>query len=153
MHNGHLLGDDTDAHIDTLARFCNETTIAYVQCNDSEDEHYESLQKMEKELQAFLQLSGESYNLVPLPMPSAIYAKAGYRLPATYANFLIINEAVLVPTYNVPEDAQALAQLTNCFPDRTVIGIDCSPLILQHGSLHCVTMQYPAGVVAPTSGW
>ncbi len=147
LQHGHLLGDDTDAHIDTLARFCNENTIAYVQCNDINDEHYEALQKMQQELQTFRQLNGVPYNLVPLPMPSAIYANAGYRLPATYANFLIINQAVLVPTYNVPEDAQALAQLTNCFPNRTVIGIDCSPLILQHGSLHCVTMQYPVGIL------
>jgi agmatine deiminase len=151
LEHGHLAGDDTDAHIDTLARFCNEHTIAYMQCNDPQDEHYESLQKMEQELQAFRQLNGAPYQLVPLPLPTAIYdPKDGHRLPATYANFLIINGAVLVPTYHVPEDAQALAQLTNCFPDRTVIGIDCRTLILQHGSLHCITMQYPAGVVELT---
>lgn len=147
LHHGHLEGDDTDAHIDTLARFCNENTIAYVQCNNKQDEHYDALQKMEQELKAFRQINGEPYQLVPLPMSSAIYADDGHRLPATYANFLIINQAVLVPTYNVPEDAEALSQLTNCFPDRTVIGIDCSALILQHGSLHCLTMQYPEGVI------
>ncbi len=103
---------------------------------------------MEAELQAFKTQNGKPYRLVPLPMPDAIYANDGRRLPATYANFLILNEAVLVPTYNVPEDAEALARLGNCFPDRTVIGIDCSALILQHGSLHCVTMQYPVGVIA-----
>ncbi len=147
LHHGHLAGDDTDAHIDTLARFCNESTITYVQCNNKEDEHYEALQKMKEELHAFRQINGAPYHLVPLPMPSPVYADDGHRLPATYANFLIINDAILVPTYNVPEDAEALAQLTNCFPDRTVIGIDCSALILQHGSLHCVTMQYPKGVI------
>ncbi len=148
LNNGHLVGDDTDAHIDTLARFCNENTIAYVQCNNPADEHYISLQKMEQELQAFRQLNGEPYNLIPLPMTSAIYdPNDGHRLPATYANFLIINGSVLMPTYNVPEDAQALTQIQNCFPDRIVIGIDCSALILQHGSLHCVTMQYPVGVI------
>lgn len=147
LYHGHLLGDDTDAHIDTLARFCDLETIAYVQCNDPLDEHYQALQLMETELQAFRTLDGKPYKLVPLPMPSAIYAEAGYRLPATYANFLIINEAVLMPTYNVPEDPEALARLRNCFPDRTVVGIDCSALILQHGSLHCVTMQYPAGII------
>ncbi len=147
LHHGHLEGDDTDAHIDTLARFCNENTIAYVQCKDSKDEHYIPLQQMEQELQAFRQINGAPYRLVPLPMPTAIYAQEGYRLPATYANFLIINNAVLVPTYNVPEDAAALAQLQDCFPDRDIIGIDCSALILQHGSLHCVTMQYPEGMI------
>lgn len=147
LNNGHLIGDDTDAHIDTLARFCNNNTIAYVQCNNPADEHYISLQKMEQELQAFRQLNGEPYNLVPLPMSPPIYAEDGHRLPATYANFLIINGAVLVPTCNVSEDELALSQIQNCFPDRTVIGIDCSALILQHGSLHCVTMQYPEGVL------
>ncbi len=147
LHHGHLAGDDTDAHIDTLARFCNENTIAYVQCKDSMDEHYIPLQQMERELQAFRQINGAPYRLVPLPMPTAIYAQEGYRLPATYANFLIINNAVLMPTYNVPEDAAALTQLQDCFPDRDIIGIDCSALILQHGSLHCVTMQYPEGMI------
>ncbi len=147
LHHGHLAGDDTDAHIDTLARFCNENTIAYVQCKDSKDEHYIPLQQMEQELQAFRQINGAPYRLVPLPMPTAIYAQEGYRLPATYANFLIINNAVLMPTYNVPEDAAALTQLQDCFPDRDIIGIDCSALILQHGSLHCVTMQYPEGMI------
>lgn len=118
-----------------------------MQCNNPADEHYESLQKMEQELHAFRQLNGEPYHLVPLPMSPPIYAEDGHRLPATYANFLIINGAVLVPTCNVPEDKLALTQIQNCFPDRTVIGIDCSALILQHGSLHCVTMQYPEGVL------
>lgn len=151
LHHGHIIGDDTDAHIDTLARFCNKNTIAYVQCTNHDDEHYSSLKKMEEELQAFRQLNGEPYRLVPLPMPSPTYdLKDLHRLPATYANFLIINEAVLMPLNNTPEDELALAQLANCFPDRTVIGINCAALTLQHGSLHCVTMQYPAGLVAPT---
>lgn len=148
LYHGHLVGDDTDAHIDTLARFCDAETIAYVQCTDPADEHFPALQRMEAELKTFKTQHGQPYRLVPLPMPGAIYADDGRRLPATYANFLIMNEAVLVPTYNVPEDAEALARLRNCFPDRTVIGIDCSALILQHGSLHCVTMQYPVGVIA-----
>jgi len=147
LYHGHLIGDDTDAHIDTLARFCNPETIAYVQCTDPADEHFTALQRMEAELQALKTSAGEPYKLVPLPLPGAIYAADGHRLPATYANFLIVNDAVLVPTYNVPEDAEALARLRNCFPDRIVMGIDCSALILQHGSLHCVTMQYPAGVI------
>lgn len=144
LHHGYLAGDDTDSHIDTLARFCSPDTIAYVQCTDHADEHYEALQKMEHELRTFKTLSGDKYNLVPLPWPDAIYDQDGQRLPATYANFLIINGAVLVPTYGQRQDADALHVLQGVFPDREVIGIDCRALILQHGSLHCVTMQYPA---------
>jgi len=147
LHHGYLAGDDTDSHIDTLARFCCPATIAYVQCTDPTDEHYEALQAMETELRAFRTAKDEPYRLIPLPMPTAIYDDEGQRLPATYANFLIINGAVLVPTYGVPEDSVALQRLRPLFPDRELIGIDCRPLIQQHGSLHCISMQYPAGVV------
>jgi agmatine deiminase len=147
LENGALIGDDTDAHIDTLARFCDPQTIAYVQCPDENDEHYTDLCLMEQELQAFRTREGEPYKLVPLPWPTACYASDGHRLPATYANFLIINGAVLVPTYQVPEDAQALATLKTCFPTREIVGIDCRALIEQHGSLHCISMQYPEGVL------
>ncbi len=149
LHHGYLVGDDTDSHIDTLARFCNPTTIAYVRCTDPSDEHFDALQRMEAELHTFRTAAGVPYHLVPLPWPDACYDSEGQRLPATYANFLIINGAVLVPTYEVPQDAEALHIVQQLFPDRRVVGIDCRPLILQHGSLHCVTMQYPAGVV----GW
>ncbi|NUO00688.1 MAG: agmatine deiminase family protein [Saprospiraceae bacterium] len=147
LHHGYLAGDDTDSHIDTLARFCDPETIAYVQCTNTEDEHYEALGKMEEELKSFRTAAGNPYRLVPLPMPEACYDDEGSRLPATYANFLIINGAVLVPTYKVRQDQEALAILGSCFPEREIIGIDCSSLILQHGSLHCVTMQYPEGVL------
>ncbi len=147
LENGYLAGDDTDSHIDTLARFCDENTIAYVQCTDPNDEHFAALQLMENELRAFRKADGQPYKLVPLPMSEAIFDEDGQRLPATYANFLIINGAVLVPTYNVPQDTEALDILRGCFPDREVIGLDCRPLIYQHGSLHCVTMQFPEGVV------
>lgn len=147
LEHGYLAGDDTDSHIDTLARFCTPDTIAYVQCTDPTDEHFEELALMEKELQQFRTAKGAPYHLVPLPWPSACYDENGERLPATYANFLIINQAVLVPTYQRPQDSEAIEILSKIFPDRTVIGIDCSTLILQHGSLHCVTMQYPKGVV------
>lgn len=149
LHHGHLAGDDTDSHIDTLARFCDPGTIAYVRCPDPRDEHYGALQKMEAELQAF-RIAGrpeQPYRLVPLPWPDACFDAEGNRLPATYANFLIINGAVLVPTYRVPQDAGALEIFKSIFPGREIIGIDCRPLILQHGSLHCVTMQYPKGVI------
>lgn len=147
LENGYLAGDDTDSHIDTLARFCDVQTIAYVQCTDPNDEHFAALQLMENELRAFRTEGGQPYKLVPLPMSEAIFDADGERLPATYANFLIINGAVLVPTYGVPQDAEALDILRGCFPDRKVIGLDCRPLIFQHGSLHCVTMQFPEGVI------
>ena len=142
LHHGYLAGDDTDSHIDTLARLCPNNTITYVQCEDEKDEHFEELQKMEVELQAFKNADGEPFKLVALPMADAVYDE-GDRLPATYANFLIINNAVLMPTYNSPKDQIAIDQLKIVFPEREVVGIDCSALIKQHGSLHCVTMQYP----------
>jgi agmatine deiminase len=148
LDHGYLAGDDTDSHIDTLVRFCDRETIAYVKCSDESDEHYTALQAMEQELKRFTALDGSPYRLVALPMPEAIYDEEGQRLPATYANFLIINGAVLVPTYEVPQDIIALETLQTCFPDREIIGINCRALIWQHGSLHCVTMQYPEGVVA-----
>jgi agmatine/peptidylarginine deiminase len=143
LEHGALAGDDTDGHIDTLARFCNENTIAYVACDDSDDEHYAELTAMEGELKNFRQTNNSPYHLIRLPLPSAIYNEEGKRLPATYANFLIINHAVLVPTYNDNKDAEALATLATCFPGRKIIGIDCCALIQQYGSLHCVTMQLP----------
>lgn len=144
LRHGYLAGDDTDSHIDTLARLCDERIIAYVQCNDPADEHYVELKHMEEELRAFRTADGSPYTLIPLPMAEPVF-EDGHRLPATYANFLILNGAVLVPTYASPLDAAALDQLRHAFPDREVVGIDCRPLIRQHGSLHCVTMQYSAG--------
>ena len=147
LHHGYLVGDDTDSHIDTLARFCDERTIAYVKCELETDEHFETLQRMEAELESFRTLEGEPYRLLALPMADAILSE-GERLPATYANFLILNELVLMPFYNSSKDAQAQRVLQSAFPDRRVIGIDCTVLVKQHGSLHCVTMQYPKGVIA-----
>jgi agmatine/peptidylarginine deiminase len=146
LANGYLAGDDTDSHVDTLARFCNETTIAYVQCEDPEDEHYEELKAMEAELKTFRTTSGQPYRLIPLPMADKVVWN-GERLPATYANFLIINEAVLVPFYQSNKDETVLEILQKAFPNREVAGINCLPLLKQHGSLHCVTMQYPEGTI------
>ena len=145
IENGYLIGDDTDSHIDTLVRFCDEQTIAYVQCTDEADEHFSELQLMEEELKAFRTDDDKPYRLIPLPMADKIIWE-GERLPATYANFLIINSAVLLPFYNSDKDEIARKNLQDAFPDREVIGIDCSALIKQHGSLRCVTMQYPKGV-------
>lgn len=148
LENGHLLGDDTDAHIDTVARFCDERTIAYVQCTDKNEVHYSSLKKLEDELRNLTNADNEPYNLMPLPMTDAIYAPDDHRrLPATYANFLILNDVVLMPTYEVAQDALAITQLQKAFPDKKVVGIDCKALLLQHGSLHCITMQYPKGSI------
>ena len=147
LKNGYLAGDDTDSHIDTLARLCDPGTIAYVACDNPADEHYTELKAMEAELSAFRTPQGTPYRLAPLPWPQPKLDIDGERLPATYANFLILNGAVLVPTYRDPADALALECLRSCFPNHEVIGIDCLPLIQQHGSLHCVTMQIPAGVV------
>lgn len=143
LDHGYLAGDDTDSHIDTLARFVDAKTICYVQCNDLHDEHYAELQQMAETLRTFKTLTQEPYQLVALPMPKSVFNLEGRRLPATYANFLMINQAVLVPVYDDPSDAEALQILQKCFPDREIIGIYCTPLIYQFGSLHCVTMQIP----------
>lgn len=146
LDHGYLAGDDTDSHVDTLARLCPDDTIAYVQCTDEADEHYTELHLMEEQLKSFRTLDGRPYRLVPLPMADAV-VEEGERLPATYANFLIMNGAVLYPTYDQPaKDALAGKQLQSIFPDREVVGIDCRALIRQHGSLHCVTMQYPGEI-------
>ncbi len=146
LDHGFLVGDDTDSHIDTLARICSSDTIAYVKCDNHEDEHFEDLRKMEEQLGTSTNTQGEAYNLVALPWPEACFDKEGERLPATYANFLILNNGVLVPVYGVPQDEEALRIIQNIFPDRKVLGINCRPLIDQHGSLHCISMQYPKGI-------
>ena len=142
----NLAGDDTDAHIDTLARFCSPSTIAYTSCDDNEDPHYTSLKHMEKQLENLRDKEGKPYKLYNLPLPSPVYNEDGERLPANYANFLVINGAVLAPIYNDPMDNIALAQLRSCFPDHEVIPIPCRSLVHQYGSLHCMTMQFPAQV-------
>ena len=147
LANGYLAGDDTDSHVDTLARLCPNDTIAYVSCDDPLDEHYPALQAMESEIAAFRTREGHPYRMIPLPWPAARFDEEGTRLPATYANFLVINGAVLVPTYQDARDAAALDAISVAFPGREIIGVDCLPLILQHGSLHCVTMQLPKGTL------
>lgn len=145
---GYLEGDDTDSHIDTLARLCPNDTIAYVQCLDKNDEHYEELKKMEEQLSEFRTLEGQPYRLIPLPMAQATYDAEGQRLPATYANFLCLNGAVLMPTYGQPRvDEQARIQLQQAFPKHEIVPVDCRILIEQHGSLHCSAMQFPVGAL------
>ena len=148
IDHGQLTGDDTDGHIDTLVRICPDDTIMYVGCDDLQDEQYQELRLMEEQLHTLRTLDGRPYRLLKLPMPRAIHDEDGERLPATYANFLVINGAVLVPTYAQPDlDAEALNLVAQAFPDRDIVGIDCRSIIRQHGSLHCCTMQFPAGVL------
>lgn len=146
LEHGHLDGDDTDGHIDTLARFCDAGTIAHVECTDPSDPHHAELTSMAEELARLTTPEGQPYHLIPLPLPTAVFEN-GRRLPATYANFLVINDAVLVPMYADAADPIALERLGAAFPARTVVGIDCRELIRQGGSLHCLTMQFPVGVL------
>lgn len=148
LEYGHIEGDDTDSHIDTLVRFCDEDTIAYVRCSDPDDLHYEELIRMEAQLKTFNNKNGHPYHLIPLPMVSPLFNEEGQRMGATYANFLIINGAVLVPVYGVKEDEEAIKIIEGIFPGREVVGINCLPLIRQNGSLHCITMQIPKGFLA-----
>ena len=140
VENSYLEGDDTDGHIDMLARFVNADTIAYLKCEDSTDSHYKSLQELEKELKSFRQADGKAYNLAPLPFTEP-KVKDGNRLPASYANFLITNSALLFPTYQSPKDKEAQEIFKKLFPKREVIPVPCTKLIEQGGSLHCSTMQ------------
>ena len=141
LDHGYLAGDDTDSHIDTLARFVNKETIAYVKCKNKEDEHYEELKKMEKQLQSFTNKDGKVYRLVPLPMCESKYDKEGNRLTATYANFLITNDALIYPTYNDINDKKVGEVFKELFSDKEIIPVNCLKLIEQGGSLHCSTMQ------------
>lgn len=138
LNHGTLIGDDTDGHIDTLVRICPDDTLLYT----GGDADHPDLTLMEQELQALRTLDGHPYRLLQLPLPRPIYDE-GERLPATYANYLVINGAVLCPTYRQPDlDAEALRTIGQAYPDRDIVGIDCCAVIRQHGSLHCCTMQY-----------
>ena len=144
VEHGYVPGDDTDCHIDTLARFVPGGVIVCSTANNDAEEHDE-MQRMADQLRSFTDADGRPYHVVPLPAPDLIRDSDGNRIPATYANFLITNHSVLVPTYGYPErDAQAVRILQELMPDRRAIGIDCRALIEQHGSLHCATMQLPA---------
>ncbi|VAW76962.1 Agmatine deiminase [hydrothermal vent metagenome] len=146
LENSVIEGDDTDGHIDMLARFVETGHIVYQHCNEPDYSAYANMQAMEAELRELQTIDGKPYRLTPLPWPSPKHNEAGMRLPASYANFLIINGAVLIPAYEDAQDDVAAELLKQCFPDRTIVQIPCLPLIQQFGSLHCVTMQFPAGV-------
>lgn len=143
LKHGSLIGDDTDGHIDTIVRLAPNDTLLYNKCTDENDEQYADFVALEEELKELRTLDGKPYKLIPLPQPDAIYDE-GERLPATYANFLIINGAVLMPTYNQEEkDKEACEAIKKSFPDREIIAIDSRTIVRQHGSIHCCTMQVP----------
>lgn len=145
LDSGELTGDDTDAHIDTLARFASPDTIVFQGCRDTADAHYLALSAMATELHALRDRDGQPYRCVELPFAPPIYAVDGRRLAASYANFLIVNGAVLMPGYDVETDAAAASALAAAFPAREIVVVPCRALIEQNGSLHCVTMQLPEG--------
>jgi agmatine/peptidylarginine deiminase len=147
LKSGELQGDDTDAHIDTLARFAPDRSIVFQACDDASDPHFASLAAMRDELAAMRDVDGHPYRLLPLPWAKPIHAEDGRRLAASYANFLIINGAVLMPAYGDRADADALRVLARAFPEREIIAVPARSLIAQNGSLHCITMQLPEGVV------
>lgn len=130
LENGFIRGDDTDSHIDTLARFIDENTVAISSCTDEQDEHYAELLAMKKELLK------EDFKLLELPLPSAKFYE-GKKLAATYANFIFINNALIVPTYNDKNDELVLQKLQKALPDKDVIGLDALVFVRQNGSLHC----------------
>ncbi len=146
VEQNNLAGDDTDAHIDTLARFLDAETIAYCSCEDPEDDHYASLKNMEAQLTSFVTETGEPYKLLALPLPKPIFDENGLRLPANYANFLFINGAIMAPIYDDEMDKVVLSRLAEFCPDREIIATPCRSLVHQYGSLHCASMQIPAFV-------
>ena len=148
--HGQLIGDDTDGHIDTIVRICPDNTLLYVGCDDENDPQYADLKALENQLKQATDADGKPYRLLKLPMPDALYDD-GDRLPATYANFLIINGAVIVPTYNQESnDTRALELVAEAFPGYDIIGIDSQTIVRQHGSIHCLTMQYPVECTIPS---
>jgi agmatine/peptidylarginine deiminase len=147
LEHGALEGDDTDGHVDMLARFCDAQTIAYTRCPDPADPNHAGLAAMEAQLQSFRTRDGRPYRLIALPLPRPVHDADGRRLPASYANFLVINGAVLVPVYDDPADRTALGRLARAFPDREIVAVNCLTLVRQNGSLHCATMQLPRGIL------
>jgi len=137
-----IAGDDTDGHIDDLARFVSEKTVVTAVEENRGDENYEPLQENLARLQA-MKINDRAIEVITLPMPKKIM-REGLRMPATYANFYIANSCVLVPTFADPADEAALSILRESFPNRRVIGIDCRELIWGLGAFHCLTQQQPA---------
>ena len=149
IKHGHFEGDDTDGHIDTLARLAPGNTIIYAGAGEPSDPQYDSLARMAEEIWKLRTPDGEAYRLIELPMPRPKYDKEDNRLPATYANYLVTPSAVFVPTYGDGEnDEEALRRIGQAFEGRDIVGVDCRTLIKQGGSLHCSTMQLYPGILA-----
>lgn len=147
---GSLEGDDTDSHIDTLARMAPDNSIIFTGCRNVDDSHFEELLKMRAQLTLFRNAEGDPFNLIELPLPDPVYDEDGNRLPATYANYLVTEKVLFMPTYNQPaNDLLAMQTVKIAFPNHKVVGIDCNALIKQHGSLHCATMQIPRNLFNP----
>ena len=138
-----IAGDDTHGHVDDLARFVAAGVVVTVVEEDSADPNYEPLQENLYRLRGVTSIEGRRLDVVPLPMPSPVWF-SGQRLPASYANFYIANDRVLVPTFNDPRDRIALGILADLFPGRTVAGIHAVDLVWGLGTLHCLTQQQPA---------
>lgn len=147
VKEGYLCGDDTDSHVDNLVRFASADTLVYAACDRSDDEHFPPLEAMREEISKFRTQAGKPYLLLPLFIPEQQFDENGKRLPASYVNFLIVNQHVIVPQFNSPYDAQALAQLEKAFPGYTLLPIPGKALIKQYGGPHCATMQLPVGTV------
>ncbi|MEE2732744.1 MAG: agmatine deiminase family protein [Pseudomonadota bacterium] len=147
LSEGALIGDDTDSHIDNLARFADPETLVYARCADESDPHHAPLCAMEAQLKTFTQADGRPYRLVPIDLPSPQWDEAGKRLPGSYINFLILNQSVIVPVFNCPQDQAAISTLHRCFPGKTILGVPGNNLIKQYGGPHCATMQLPKGVL------
>ena len=137
-----IAGDDTDGHIDDITRFVNPTTIVTAIEEDKSDENYEPLKENYERLKTMTDQDGKPFNIITIPMPEPVYEQE-QRLPASYANFYIANNVVLVPTYRCTNDIKALEILQKCFPTRRVQGIDCTDLIWGLGAIHCVTHEEP----------
>lgn len=147
---GELAGDDTDSHIDTLARICPDNTIAFTGCHDENEQHFESLLHLRAQLSMFRNAEGDPYNLLELPLPDPIYDEEGFRLPATYANYLVTPRNLFMPIYGQPQnDELACRTIKIAFPEHNVVPVDATALICQHGSLHCATMQIPESLFNP----
>lgn len=148
LDHGNLIGDDTDGHIDTIVRVAPDDTLLYIGCDDPADPQYADLKALQQQLQQLLTSGGQPYRLLRLPMPKPVCDEQGQRLPATYANFLVTNEAILMPTYGQPDtDQEAINTVAAAFKGRRVVSIDSLTLVRQHGSIHCCTMQYPLGAL------
>lgn len=139
-----IAGDDTDGHVDDVTRFVNPTTVVTAVEEDPRDENFAPLRDGLRRLRAMADQDGRPLEIVRLPMPPAVFAPGGKRLPASYANFYVGNGVVVVPTFGHARDAQALRILRRCFPGRDVVGIRCEQVVEGLGALHCLSHQHPA---------